>query len=149
MRSAWARSFGDRGLRWGRQSGSTAHLVAPDPATSPLRGAVSVRLMLAAESEQVTDPGHVPRRTGPERPRTDPPGRTEPAARASGSTGVGPGPVSVGDPRAGSRVTVSSLVGLSAGRRRRRRDAEMLLITRRAERDSGLLVGGADVRSRA
>lgn len=79
-------------------------------------------LMLAAESEQVTDPGHVPRR---------------------------PGPVTVGDPRAGFRVTVSSLVGLSAGRRRRRRDAEMLLIIRRAERDSGLLDGGADVRSRA
>jgi hypothetical protein len=108
-----------------------------------------VRLMLAAESEQVTKSGHVPCRTGPERLRTDPPRRIQPAARASGSTGVGPGPVTVGDPRAGFRVTVSSLVGLSSGRRRRRRDAEMLLVIRRAERDSGLLDGGADVRSRA
>jgi hypothetical protein len=108
-----------------------------------------VRLMLATESEQVTDPGHVPRRTGPERVRTDPPGRMQPAARASGSTGAGAGQEANRDHRSGSRVTVSSAAGLSAGRLRRRRDAEMLLIIRRAERDSGLLDGGADVRSRA
>jgi hypothetical protein len=104
-----------------------------------------VRLMLATESDQVTDPGHVPRRTGPDRSRTDPPGRMQPAARASGSTGAGAGQEANRDHRSGSRVTVSS----AAGRLRRRRDAEMLLIIRRAERDSGLLDGGADVRSRA
>jgi hypothetical protein len=107
-----------------------------------------VRLMLAAESEQVTDPGHVPRRTGPERLRTDPPGGIQPAARASGSTGAGAGQEAIRDRRRGFRTPVSS-AGVSAGRRRRRRDAEMLLIIRRAERDRGLLDGGADVRSRA
>ena len=96
----------------------------------------------------VTDPGHVPRRTGPERLRTDPPGGIQPAARASGSTGAGAVQEAIRDRRRGSRTPVSS-AGVSAGHRRRRRDAEMLLIIRRAERDSGLLDGGADVRSRA
>jgi hypothetical protein len=90
-----------------------------------------VHFTLAAEADQITDPGHVLRPTG------------------SGSTGAGPGQEAIRDQRSGSRFTVSSRAGLSAGRRRRRRDAEMLLIIRRAERDSGLLDGGADVRSRA
>jgi hypothetical protein len=106
--------------------------------------------MLAAESEQVTDPGHVLRRTGPEQLGTDPPGSSHPAARASGSTGAGAGQEAIRDRRRGSRSPVSS-AAVSAGRRRRRRrrDATMLFIIRRAERDSGLLDGGADVRSRA
>jgi hypothetical protein len=114
-----------------RQSGLTAHLVAPDPATSPLWGAGSVRLTLAFDAEQVTGPGHVPCRTG------------------SGSTGAGPGHEAIREQRSGSRFAVSSRAGLSAGRRRRRRDAEMLLVVRRAEQGRGLLGGGADVRSRA
>jgi hypothetical protein len=62
--------------------------------------------------------------------------------------------VTVGDPWPGPRVTVSSRAGLSAGRRLRRRDAEMLLVVRRAERAPGLHDGVADdgvadVRNRA
>jgi hypothetical protein len=108
-----------------------------------------VRFMLAAESEQFTAPGHVLRRTGPERLRTDPPGGIQPAAHASGSTGAGAGQEVIRDQRSGSRSTVSSRAGLSTERRRRRRDAELLLIVRSAERDSGLLGGGRGVRSRS
>jgi hypothetical protein len=35
--------------------GSTAHLVAPDPATSPFWGAAPVRLTLTVRSQQTTD----------------------------------------------------------------------------------------------
>jgi hypothetical protein len=108
-----------------------------------------VRLTLAAEAEQITDPGAVARRLGAEQPGTNVLGKIQPAARASGSTGVCPGLAAVGDPRGGSRLTVSSEAGLTAGRRRRRRDAEMLLVVRRAERGRGLLGGGHDVRSRS
>ena len=110
-------------------------------------GAGLVRLTLAAEAAQGTDPGLVPCHTGAERLRTEPPGGIQPGTRASASTGTGAGQEAIRGRRRGSRSTVSSGSGLSAGRRRRRRDAEMLLVVRRAERGRGLLDGGRDVRS--
>jgi len=90
-----------------------------------------VYFTLAAEAEQITHPCHVLRRTG------------------SGSTGADPGREAIRDQRSGSWLTVSSRAGLSAGRRRRRRDAELLLVVRRAERDRELLGGGRGVGSRS
>jgi hypothetical protein len=135
-------------LQWKRRSGSTAHLVAPDPATSPLWGVGSVRLTLATEAEHITDPGRVPRRAGAERLRPEPLAGIQPAARTSGLSGTRAGTDAVRDHRAGSRLTVSARAGPSAGRRRRRRDMEVLLVVRRAERDRVLLDGGHGVRSR-
>jgi hypothetical protein len=48
-----------------------------------------------------------------------------------------------------NRLTVSSGAPLSARRRRGRRTAEMLLVVRRAERDTDLLQGGPGVGSRS
>ena len=105
-----------------------------------------MRPTLAAEAEQITDPGAVSRRLGTQQPRTNVLGKVQVAACASGSPGTGPGPVPVGDPRSRSRVSPPSPAGLPAGHRRRRRDAEMLLVVRRAEQGRGLLDGGRDVR---
>jgi hypothetical protein len=106
-----------------------------------------VRPTLAGELEKVIAPGRVPRRTGAARLRLEQPGGIQPAASPSGSAAAGPGHEATSDRRSGSRSTVSSGVGLPA--RRRRRDTEMLLVVRRAERDCGLLDGGRDVRSQS
>jgi hypothetical protein len=108
-----------------------------------------MRPTLAIEAEQITDPGAVRRRLGAEQPRTNVPGSIQPAARPSGSDGGRPGPADVGDRRSCSRSTVSSPALLSAGRPRRRRDAELLLVVRRAEQGRGFLTGGRDARSRS
>lgn len=148
--SRWTAGIPDLGarLQWGRQSGSTAQLVAPDPATSPIWGAVPVRPTLAAEAEQVTDPGALSRRPGAEPARTNVPGGVRRPACASGSVSVCPGPAAVGRPRGEPRLTVSSGAGPAASRRRRRRAAEMLLVVRRAERDGELLDGKRTLGSR-
>lgn len=106
-----------------------------------------MRPTLAAEPEQVIAPGHVPRRTGAARLRLEPPGGMQPAAGPSGPAAAGPGQEATSDRHSGSRSTVSSGAGLPA--RRRRRDTEMLLVVRRAERDRGLLDRGRDVRSQS
>jgi len=107
-----------------------------------------VRQMLAAQAEQITEPGAVSRRLGAAQPGTNAPGNIQPAARASGAMGRCAGPATGDNPRAGSRSTGSSAAGLPAGRRQRRRDTEMVLVVRRAERGPGLLDGGNDGRSR-
>jgi hypothetical protein len=114
----------------------------PGPGDLIVLGSWPVRLTLAAEAEQGTDPGYVPRRTGAERLRTEPLERIQPAARPSGSTSACPLQGAIRDQRSGSRLTLSSRAGRSAGRRRRRRDVEVLLVVRRAEQSRGLLDGG-------
>jgi hypothetical protein len=108
-----------------------------------------MRLTLAVETDQSTDSGLGPRRTGAERLRTTRRAIVEPAALPSGSTSACPGREGIHNQRSDPRSTVSSRPGLSAGRRRRRRDAEVLLVVRRAEQGRGLLDGGRGVRSRS
>jgi hypothetical protein len=140
---AWARLSQDRATLSG-VSGSTAHLVAPDPATSPFWGDAPVCLTLTVHSGQ-TDSC----RLGAEPPRTNLLGKVQPAARTAGWMGVLPGPAAVGDSQSLSRKTVPSHAGLSAERGRCRRDAEMLVVVRRAEHGRGLLDGGRDVLGRS
>jgi hypothetical protein len=97
-----------------------------------------VHQTLAAAAEQITDPGVDSRRPGAEQSRTNVPEKIQPAACASGPAGICPGPAAVDLAQDGSWSTVPSRAGLSAGRRRRRRDAEVLLVVRRAEQGRGL-----------
>jgi hypothetical protein len=53
----------DIGLRCGLRSGSTAQLVAPDPATSTVRGLV-MRRTVSSEAEQIVACDTIPRRSG-------------------------------------------------------------------------------------
>jgi hypothetical protein len=130
------------------RAGSTAHLVAPDPATPPFWGAEPVRLTVAAEAQRITDPGRVPCRASAKRLGAEPLKRIQPAARPPGSTGASPGQETIRDLRSGSLSAVPSRAGLSAERRRRRREVEVLLVVRRAEQARGLLLdGGPGVRS--
>jgi hypothetical protein len=141
---AWARLSQDRATL-SRVSGSTAHLVAPDPATSPFWGAAPVCPTLTVHSEQTSDFC----RLGAEQPHTSVPGKIQPAERTAGWMGVFPGPAAVAGSQSRSPGTAPSRAGLSAERRRCRRDAEMLLVVRRAEHGRDLLDGGRDLLSRS
>ena len=147
MCSAKARFLGGRATlrtaeRLDRSSGG------PGPGDLTVLGSRPVRLTLAAEAEQVTDPGP-PRHTGAERLLTERLRRIPPAARPSDSTGACPGQEAIRDQQAGARFTASSRAGLPAERRRHRRDVEVLLAVRRAEQGRQLLGGGRGGRSRS
>jgi hypothetical protein len=106
-----------------------------------------MRRTLAAEAEQITGPGADSHRLGPERSRTHAPARSSPPRMRPGRQASAPGRRPLPTPPGPFPADRAPRAGLSEGRRRRRRDAEMLLVVRRAERGRWPLDGGRGVRN--
>lgn len=105
-------------------------------------------LTLTTEPDRLREPGHAfLHRTAGSGLHAEPLGAIRPGRGSTGSKAVGAALTCLGDEDSGYRLVWSSKARASARRHRCRRETEVLLAVRHAERDSVLLDGRRPLRS--